>query len=101
MLFMVVEHFRGEDARAVYQRFQEHGRMAPDDLKVHGSWIEAGYARCFQIMECEDLATLQEWVLNWNDLARFEIVPVLSSKDTSEIVYRRLEQDNSLGTATD
>lgn len=89
MLFMVIEHFRNEDAEAVYARFREKGRMAPEGLIYHDSWIEAGYGRCFQVMECDDLKLLQDWILNWNDLARFEIVPVLSSKDTSDVVNRR------------
>ena len=29
MLFMVIERFKTRDARAVYRRFQEKGRMAP------------------------------------------------------------------------
>ena len=29
MLYMVIEHFRGGDARPVYRRFREHGRLAP------------------------------------------------------------------------
>jgi hypothetical protein len=32
MLFMVIEHFRNQDARAVYQRFRERGRQAPEGL---------------------------------------------------------------------
>ena len=30
MLFMVIEHFKNRDAAAVYKRFQERGRMAPN-----------------------------------------------------------------------
>jgi hypothetical protein len=29
-LFMVIEHFRPGEAQAVYRRFRERGRMAPD-----------------------------------------------------------------------
>jgi hypothetical protein len=31
-LYMVVEHFKNNDALPVYRRFREHGRMAPDGL---------------------------------------------------------------------
>ena len=37
MLFMVVERFRDRDAKAVYRRFREQGRMMPDGLKYVGS----------------------------------------------------------------
>ena len=34
----------------------------------------------FQIMEAEDVGMLQVWASRWEDLARFEIVPVLTSQ---------------------
>jgi hypothetical protein len=90
MLFMVIEHFRNRDAKAVYRRFREKGRMAPEGLTYVGSWIEANFDRCFQLMECDDAKLLQEWILAWGDLADFEIVPVVPSKDTTDIVGRHL-----------
>jgi hypothetical protein len=90
MLFMVIEHFRDRDAKAIYARFHEKGRMAPEGLVYVGSWIEANFARCFQLMECDDARLLQDWIMNWGDLADFEIVPVVTSKDTAEIVGRHL-----------
>ncbi|MGE0768973.1 MAG: DUF3303 domain-containing protein [Hyphomicrobiaceae bacterium] len=98
MLFMVIENFRGRDAKAVYARFRDKGRMAPDGLVYVGSWVEANLARCFQLMECDDARLLQDWILNWADLADFEIVPVVSSKDAVEIVGRRLQADNAGST---
>ncbi|MDX2155217.1 MAG: DUF3303 family protein [Hyphomicrobiaceae bacterium] len=90
MLFMIIEHFRDRDAKAVYARFRDKGRMAPDGLIYVNSWIEANFARCFQLMECDDARLLQEWIISWGDLADFEIVPVVPSKDTAEIVGRHL-----------
>lgn len=95
MLFMVIERFRDQNAKAVYRRFQEKGRMSPDGLTYVGSWIEANFDRCFQLMECDDVRLLQEWVTSWSDLADFEIVPVVPSKETSEVVYRVLERDQA------
>ncbi len=93
MLFMVIERFRDQNAKAVYQRFQDKGRMAPEGLTYVGSWIEANFDRCFQLMECDDVRLLQEWVTSWSDLADFEIVPVVPSKETAEVVYRVLARD--------
>ena len=90
MLFMVIERFRDRDAKAVYARFREKGRMAPEGLTYVGSWIEANFDRCFQLMECDDARLLQDWILSWADLADFEIVPVVSSADTADIVGRHL-----------
>jgi hypothetical protein len=35
-------------------------------------------------MDCDDVRLLQEWVLSWRDLGEFEIVPVLSGRETAE-----------------
>ncbi len=86
MLFMVIEKFKNKDALAVYRRFRERGRMMPDGLEYVGSWIEANFDRCFQLMECDDPRKFQQWVIQWRDLMDFEIVPVVSSKDTMETI---------------
>jgi len=90
MLFMVIEHFDQARVKDVYARFQERGRMAPEGVRYVESWITADLGRCFQVMECEDIALLQEWVLQWSDLARFEIVPVAPSKATAAAVTKYL-----------
>jgi hypothetical protein len=86
MLFMVIERFKNRDALAVYRRFRDRGRLMPDGLKYVASWIEANFDRCFQLMECDDPRMFQEWVIRWQDLIDFEIVPVVSSKDTMETI---------------
>ena len=90
MLFMVIERFRDRDAKAVYRRFRDSGRMMPDGLTYVGSWIEANFDRCFQLMECDDGRLLQEWLLNWSDLMECEIVPVVPSDQTREAVQPHL-----------
>ena len=96
MLFMVIERFKDQNARAVYQRFRDKGRMAPEGLAVHGSWIEGNFDRCFQLMECDDLRLLQEWTMQWSDLADFEIVPVSPSKDTAATAYAVIDREAAL-----
>jgi Protein of unknown function (DUF3303) len=86
MLFMVIERFKDRDAKAVYRRFRDAGRGAPDGLKYVDSWIEATLGRCFQLMECDDARLLQQWVAFWSDLVEFEIVPVVPSAATRETI---------------
>jgi hypothetical protein len=81
MLYMVIERFKNRDAKAVYARFEEKGRMMPDGLKYVGSWIETNFDRCFQVMECDDERLLHEWAASWRDLMDFEFVPVRTSVD--------------------
>lgn len=90
MLFMVIEKFRNRDPKPIYKRFLEKGRMMPDGLIYKESWIEANFERCFQLMECADVSLLQEWILQWQDLAEFEIIAVSESKKTAELVKKFL-----------
>ncbi len=90
MLFMVVERFKDGDARAVYARLRERGRMMPDGLRHVGSWVEASLDRCFQLMECDDPRLFQQWIVHWHDLVEFEIVPVVPSKETAEALAGHL-----------
>ena len=84
MLFMVIERFRNRDAGAVYRRFAERGRLAPEGLTYVNSWVEVNFDRCFQIVECDDLRLLQQWIINWQDLVEIELVPVCTSRDAAE-----------------
>jgi hypothetical protein len=79
MLFMVIESFRRGDAKPVGERFRRHGRMAPEGLKYHASWVDLEGQRCFQIMEAADERLVREWMANWSDLVEFEVVPVVTS----------------------
>jgi Protein of unknown function (DUF3303) len=83
MQFMVVERFRDQNAKAVYRRLKEQGRMMPDGLKFVSSFMAADFSRCFQLMECDDVTLLQRWVAAWSDLMEFEIVPVAAGKDVA------------------
>ena len=87
---MVIERFKGGDAKAVYRRLRDEGRGVPDGLTYVGSWIEASFGRCFQLMECDDARLLQEWVAFWSDLIEFEIVPVVSSAETRAAIEPHL-----------
>ena len=86
MLFMVIERFKDRNAREVYGRFRDQGRGAPEGLRYVGSWIEANFDRCFQLMECDDARLLQQWVAFWGDLIEFEFFPVVPSAETREVV---------------
>ena len=90
MLYMVIEHFRGGDARPVYRRFREHGRLAPEGLRYVTSWVTEDLRRCYQVMECEDRRLLEEWIAHWSDLTDFEVVPVITSPEAAERIAPQL-----------
>jgi hypothetical protein len=62
MLFMVIESFKHGDPAPIDQRFRSHGRMLPEGVIYHTSWMESNGARCFQLMEGARLELLHEWI---------------------------------------
>jgi hypothetical protein len=79
MFFMVIERFKPAATKAIGERFARQGRMLPDGVVYHASWIDAAGGRCFQIMESPSTELLNVWTSRWNDLVEFEIIPVVTS----------------------
>ena len=90
MLYMVIEEFDNKDPVPVYRRFRDHGRQQPDGLIYHASWISEDLTRCYQVMECDDRALLDQWMSRWADVMSFEVVPVVTSADAVAIVSPQL-----------
>ena len=89
-LYMVVEHFKNKDAVAVYRRFRDSGRMAPEGLTYVSSWVDEELEHCYQLMETQDPGMLDEWMANWSDLVDFEVHAVVTSKEAAEKIAPRL-----------
>jgi hypothetical protein len=81
MLFMVIERFKQGNPQPIGERFKSCGRMLPDGVTYHASWVDSTGTCCFQIMEAPQRQLLDGWIGRWNDLIEFEVVPVLSSAD--------------------
>lgn len=86
MLFMVVEQFKNRNARQVYRRAQEKGRMLPDGLNYIDSWVATDFDRCFQLMETQNPTLFRKWIERWQDLVEFEVIPVVSSEEANEAI---------------
>jgi len=67
MLFMVIERFKGADPKPVGERFRQDGRMLPERVVYHASWIDPLAGRCFQIMKAPSLESLGEWTRRWDE----------------------------------
>ena len=78
---MIIEHFKNGDPLPIRERFVRNGRMMPNDIVYHASWIDSQNARCFQVMEAASAERLNVWTSCWDDLVDFEIIPILSSQD--------------------
>ena len=89
-LYMVVEHFKNKDAVAVYRRFRDSGRMAPEGLVYVSSWVDDKLERCYQLMETHDRRLLDEWIANWRDLVNFEVHAVVTSEEAAKKIAPHL-----------
>lgn len=89
MRYLVVERFIHGPA-PVYARAAERGRMLPAGLHYLDSWIvdDDRLDTCYQLMETDDRALLDEWIAHWSDLTAFEVVPVISSAQASARMQR-------------
>jgi hypothetical protein len=86
MLYMVIETFRDGNAIPVYKRFADRGRLAPAGLTYRSSWVDERLERCYQLMETDDPALLDQWMANWNDIVHFEVHRVITSDQAAERV---------------
>jgi hypothetical protein len=85
MLVVVIERFKSGQAGQIYLRLRKHGRMLPEGVRYIDSWVDHGFTRCFQLMEAEDYAALQQWAANWSDLVDFEFWPVRTGSEAFAI----------------
>ena len=92
MLYMIVERFRGGDPVPVYRRLRERGRMVPEGLAYISSWVTADLTTCYQVMETEDRALLDQWIAAWSDLTEFEVISIITSEEASQGVNQRLSR---------
>ena len=90
MLYMILERFRGGDPVPVYRRFRDRGRLAPPGLRYISSWITHDLSVCYQVMECDDRALIDQWIAQWSDLTEFEVIPVMTSAEAADRVAPRL-----------
>ena len=87
MLFMIIEKFYAGKLKLLYERFDEKGRLLPDGVNYINSWIDENITICYQLMETDTAEKIQEWIGNWNDLADFEVIPVITSAEAKAKVF--------------
>ena len=74
MRYMVVETFAPGRKEAVYERFQEKGRMLPDGLFYIDSWLGKEGDTCYQLMETDSPELFERWIEQWKDLVSFQVI---------------------------
>jgi len=89
MLFMIIERFHPGTVKLLYERFAEKGRLMPDGVEYINSWIDENVSTCYQVMQSDSIDKIQVWISCWDDLADFEVTPVITSAEAREIVFSR------------
>jgi len=87
MQYMIIERFKPGMIKAMYQRFDEKGRMLPEGVHYINSWIDSTISICYQVMESESAEKIDEWISKWNDLVDFEVIPVITSAQAKAKVF--------------
>lgn len=64
--------------------------MAPEGLAYVTSGVTTDLRVCYQVMECDDRALLDQWMASWADVVDFEVHPVMTSAEAAAAVAPRL-----------
>jgi flavodoxin len=87
MQYMIIEKFYPNKVKQLYKRFEEKGRQLPERVNYINSWINEDVTICYQVMESDTKEKINEWIKHWNDLADFEVIPVITSAQAKEKVF--------------
>ena len=87
---MVIERSKAGAAPEVYRRARDRGRMMPVGLEYVSSWVDLEFKTCYQLMRTVDASLFAVWTDAWQDLVEFEIVPVRTSAEASQVIAPRL-----------
>lgn len=84
---MIIERFHPGKVKMLYERFGEKGRLLPAGVIYLDSWIKEDVSICYQVMRSDNAEKIHEWVGHWNDLADFEVIPVINSDEAKEKIF--------------
>ena len=82
MLFMSIYRYKPINRDEILKR-RAGGLVVPEGAKLIGQWSSVEGGRAFTLFEANDPMVLAKWSQEWNDLGKFETVPVV---DTNELM---------------
>jgi hypothetical protein len=91
MLYMVIGRFRSDSGEYGNAWLAGTSVKQSSGLTHIGSWVEATLGRCFQVVECNDVAALHQWAARWRHRVELEIVPILPARDAVTALEPLLE----------
>ena len=81
MLYMVIGRFRRVLRHDAGRSEADRPVTETPDVTRIGSWVDATLGRSFQVVECDNILSLQQWAARWRHRVELEIVPVVSARD--------------------
>ncbi len=84
MKYLVIERFHEGRAKALYERFEQEGRLLPEGVEYIESWVDHNLLNCYQLMESSSEDLMIEWAQEWTEYADFEIIPVIPSSEAKK-----------------
>lgn len=71
---------------AAQARFQETGGLPPDGATMVERWHRTGGLGGYVLCESDDPVAIGKWMQDWTDLLTFEIIPVISDDEITEVL---------------
>ena len=90
MLWMSIFTYEPEKRDEVTKRVLEIGTGLPQGLKLIGQWLDLTGGRSFALIEGpDDPKLLMAGVMAWDDLGKFDNVPVMEVEEALKLIPKR------------
>jgi len=86
MIHVMTFTFKPEHRNAVIARFKETGGLPPEGVKMLCRWHGIGNNKGVVVAESEDPLAFAKWLLEWSDLASFDVYPALNDEDIAKAI---------------
>ena len=86
MVHVMTWTFKPEHRNAVIARFKETGGLPGEGVKMLGRWHGIGNNKGVVVAESEDPLAITKWLLEWSDLASFDVYPALNDEDIAKAI---------------
>lgn len=90
MLYIVKWTTSPENRNASVERLLKTGGKPPAGVTMLGRWFAVGQHAGFAVAEANDVALIQQWALEWNDLLAMEIYPALTDAQVAPLLAAAL-----------
>lgn len=88
MKFMLTFTLQPATRNEAIARFIKTGGHPPKGAKLLGRWTSTDLSQGYDLLESNDPSALTELALQWSDLMKMSIVPVVEDRELGEVLKR-------------